>query len=299
MANEWTSSGTSACFDGSAENIPLQQIGVLEAGMLFFIKVSILNSTQGKISIKGFQNIHEFTGNGHYTFIDKATDTDLSINPMSAGAGIFNGCINGVEASEVPYYTIKDGDGNIVFSQTDNTGVTADNDFIQYQIDWTSIAEGCYYIEFESQTLSYKTDCLRIALLHPCTLQLQWKNKEDGLGFGYSGLSFEPSMRVEGKLWKWHYITEDKQVFEFSNGNSKILYARNFKEQLLTIKELPEYMHDALAVALNHDNFYVDSVSYIWREEEVTPTHRKMTNAPSVEINIRRQGQNLLNSNCG
>lgn len=299
MANEWTSSGTSACFNGSAENIPLIQTDLLTPGMFYFVKITINNSTNGQISIRGFEGIHSYSGNSDFYFVSKATASDLIINPESFGGGIFDGCITAVEVNEIPLYVIKDKNDNIIFSLSDLTGVTADRNYIQYQVDWTELSEGCYSIEFSNSGLDYKSDCFRIALEHACSLLLHWKNDEDGMGFNYSGLTFDPSMRVEGKLLKWHYVTEDKQVFEFSNGEEKILYARNYKEQYLSIKELPEYMHDAFSVALNHDKFYIDGISFVWRETEITPAHRKSTDTPAVEVNLRRQGQNLLNSNCG
>lgn len=299
MANEWTSSGTSACFNASAENIPLSQVNILTPGLFYFVKISISGSTKGKISIPGFENVHEFNANGNYEFIDKSLGEDLIINPESFAAGIFDGCVFNIEVSEVPLFVIKDAGGNIIFERSDSTLITADRDFIQYGINWEEIEEGCYFIYMSDIVLDYKSDCLSLKLSHPCSLLLQWKNNEDGMSFDYSGLTFEPLMRVDGKLWKWHYVTEDKQVFEFSNGEEKILYARKYKEQYLTLKKLPEYMHDAFATALDHDKFYVDGISFVWRDTEVTPLHRKSTEQPAVEVNLRRQGQNLLNSNCG
>lgn len=299
MANEWTWIDGAACFDGSAENIPLVQAGILTVGVMYFVKVTVLNQTFGKLSVNGFENTHEYTEDGEYAFFDVAIDTDLSFNPEKEGGSFFDGCIDDIEVGAAPLYVIRDSNDTVVFTAVDSTGMTGDRNFIQYQIDWSDFEDGCYYIEFPDSGLTYQSDCLRVKLLHPCSLQLTWNNDEDGLGFNYSGLSFTPSMRVEGKLWKGRHKAEDKEEFTFSNGNKKLLYARVYKQMALTIKELPEYMNDAFAVALFHDNFFIDGLKYTFPDEEVTPAHRNTTETPSVEVFVIRDGQDLLNSNCG
>lgn len=299
MANEWTWIDGSACFDGSGENIPLVQTNVLTVGVMYFVKVTVLNRTFGKLAVQGFLNAHEYTEDGEHTFFDIAADTDISFNPKKEAGSFFDGCIDDIEVGAAPLYVIRDSNDTVVFTAADSTGMTGDRNFIQYQIDWSDFEEGCYYIEFLDSGLTYQSDCLAIKLAHPCSIQLTWNNDEDGLGFDYSGLSFTQSMRVEGKLWEWRHKAEDKEEFTFSNGRKKLLYARVYEEETLSIKEMPKYMGRAFAIALFHDNFYIDGVKYTFPDEEVTPTHRRSTSTPPVEVAVIKYDQNLLNSNCG
>ncbi len=296
---EWTVTDGMACYDGVAEDIPLVQLGVLDVGMLYFVKFSIANMTMGKLQLQGFEDTNEYTEDGDYELIAIATLTDIRFNPVEYLGDIFDGCITSIEVNQIPFYSIKNSDGDIIFQQIDSSGVTADRNYIQYIIDWTTFEEGCYYIEIVDGTVTYISDLFLVKLTHPCTLLLTWSNNEDGFGFDYSGLAFIQSMRVESKLHKWKHSTVDKEVFRFSNGDEKILYARVYEEETLSIKQISRYMSKAFSLALNHDTFEIEGLTYIWNDDEVIPVHRNTTNAPSIEVILRRKIQNLLNSNCG
>lgn len=299
MANEWIYSVGKACYDSDTPGFTLTQEDLMTVGKAYTIKISTSNMTQGKLVIQGFEDYLEITEDGDHVFLSVATYTDLIINPQIYGEGVFDGCIDDVEVSLVPLYVIKDSNDDIVFTLIDFTGVSVDRDFVQYIIDWTEFEDGCYYIEFSDLTTVYRSDCFAVKLLHGCTLLLTWTNNEDGMGFDYSGLSFIQSMRIEGKLWKWKHTTVDKQTFRYSNGDEKILYARVYEEETLTISKMPKYMGQAFALALNHDTFEVEGIPYLFFDEDVTPTHRNTTETPPVEVVLRKKGQNLLNNNCG
>jgi hypothetical protein len=298
MANEWVFSNGKACYDSNVAGFSLVQEGVLEVGKLYSVVVTVTDLTKGKISFPFFEGFHEVSENGTFQFVEKALFEDLFIQPLSNVFGVFDGCLEIVEVLEVPFYSIVDCEENEVFVLSDNTGVTVANGYVQYQIDWTDIAEGIYYIKFTSQGLDYITNCFYVKLSHDCTKQITWNNNEDAYGFNYSDLNFTQSLRINAKLWQPRYKALEKQTYEYSNGDIEINYVSKAKEILFTTEELPEYIHDALQLAVDSDNFFIDNVKYVFVEEEYSPSWRKSSSLASVELPLRIS-QNLRNVNCG
>jgi hypothetical protein len=298
MANEWIQSDGRACYDTATPGFTLSQGGVMTAGQFYFVKITVSGMTQGSLTLYGIEDAPVITEDGEYEYISKASFTDLVIYPGVLGSGTFDGCVDDVEVNIVPVYSIKDLSGNTVFEMTEITGVTADRDYVQYQIDWTDLEEGCYYIEFSDGILTYQSYCFSVKLLHSCSLQLEWTNDQDGFGFNYSGLSFTQSMRVDGKLWKPRFVMTDKNVHYFSDGEGKITNVRVYEDRELVIKEMPDYMHRAISVGLNHDSFYIQDIKTLFPDEEVTPAWRNSSNLAPLTVIVRQDQNDLLNSNC-
>ena len=294
----WTVVDSEACYDGVAVDIPLVQVGVLTVGMLYSVKFTITNMTEGILQLQGFEGSNEYTEDGDYELIAFANLEDIRFNPSNDGADIFDGCISLIEVLEIPFYSIVDGDDNVVFEQIDETGVSASGRYIQYNIDWSDIADGCYYIKFENSSLEYRSDCFDVKLLHNCTKQITWSCNENAFGFNYSDLSFTQTLRIDARLWKPRYKALEKEVYEYSSGDLEITYVTKAKELLFTTEDLPDYVHDALSMALDSDNFFIDGIKYVFPSEETTPSWRKSSNLAPLEVTLRLS-QNLRNVNCG
>lgn len=298
MANEWVNTDGEACYDSIQEGFTLSQQNVMTIGNLYYLSVTVSGMTQGKLTIPTIDDPTEITEDGTYSIIGLALFTDLVFLPGSYLGGVFDGCIDIVELRHAPLYRIKTIEGVTVFTLSDNTGVTTAGPYIQYQIDWSDLDEGCYYIEFEDTTLTYRSDCFALKLTHDCTLQLTWNCNENAWGFNYADLSFTQSMRVDAKLWKSRHKALEKQVYEYSTGDLEILYVTKAKEFLLSVREIPEYMHDAFSLAVDSDNFFIDGIKYVFPDEETTPSWRNSSDLAPIEITLRRS-QNLRNVNCG
>lgn len=298
MANEWIVTDSRACYDTSTPGFTLSQIGLMTPGQYYFFKITIEGMTQGKLNIQGFETVPEITEDGEYEYFIKAVYEDLVINPGSLSGSTFNGCIDNIELSVVPLYTIKDRNDNVVFTQTDTTGVTGDRNWIQYIVDWTDIDAGEYYIEFADGILTYQSDCFRVALIHACTMVIEWYNLQDGFRFDYSGLTFRPQVRVTGKTRNDRYVTEDKEVYDYSDGTKEITYARVYEEVDMVVGEVPHYIRQAIGVGMNHDVTYVNDVKAIFEDNEIGPAHRNSSQLAPMIIPVKLIVNDLLNSNC-
>jgi hypothetical protein len=298
MANEWIWSDGRACYNTATAGFALTQESVMVVGQFYYIKITVSGTTQGNLSFSSLLDSPVITEDGDYEFVAKATFTSLIINPGLYGAGVFDGCIDDVEVNLVPTYSIKNLSGDVVFQMSDTTGITTNGNYIQYQIDWTGLEQGCYYIEFTDGVLTYQSYCFSIKLLHSCTLQLEWTNDQDAFGFNFSGLDFNPTLRVEGKLWKPRFVMVDKKVYDFSDGESKITNVRVYEDNEMAVKEVPAYIQRALSVGMNSDEFYIDNIKTLFPDEEITPAWRNSSNLAPIVVIVRQSQQDLLNSNC-
>lgn len=298
MANEWIYNNATAKYNTTTPGFTLVQKNKMTIGRLYHISFDILDSTQGKITVNSFEGNPTFSGNGSHEFTGIAKSKNIIFNPGVLG-GVFNGAIDNVIVTFIPFYQIRDVDDVAVFTLEDTTGVSASGEIIQYVINWEDIDEGCYHIYVSDGTTEYNSDCLSVKLTHDCTLLLQWTNNETAFGMNYSDLDFEQSLRLRAKLDRPTYESDKKEVFVYSNGDRRILYTRKKVVESLRIYEVPRYIHDALAVGLDHDTFLVEGVRYVFEDTSYDPVWRKSSNLAPVEVDLVKDGQNLVNSNCG
>lgn len=300
--NEWVASSGKACYVSLVEGYAISQSGILTIGKLYSVSVTISGMTKGKLVLDSLVGKPEFTEDGVYSVVGIAEIADLVFIGAKSIIDVFDGCIDDVGARLAPMYQIIDqiidGNGNIVFTQVDETGITGSSDNIQYEIDWSGLAEGCYRIRFNDGISTYfESDCITLKESHDCTLKLTWTNNENAYGFDYTNLQFIQTLRVEGKKWQPKYPKE-KEVFKDSVGNRMILRSDTTKTELLTVNEIPAYLHDALSIGVEHDVFKIDDVEYVNEESEYGPKWRKSSPLASVEVEVIKKDQDLTNENC-
>ena len=295
--SEWIISDGKACYDSNIAGYTLVQPSVMTVDNLYSIVINV-EMTQGKLLFPTIEGSHEITESGTYQFIGKATYTDIVVLPLALGGGVFDGCIEIIELLEIPYYSILDCEGNAVFTLNDSTGVTASNGYIQYQIDWSGLSDGIYYLKFSDSGLDYITDCFHVKLNHECTKQITWYCNENAWEFNYSDLNFIQSLRIKLSFWKPNYRATEKEVYDYSDGESEITYVSKAKFQTINTEDLPEYIHDALQLALDSDHFFIDGKKYVFVDEEYSPEWRKRSSLAPVEFQVK-EAKNLKNVNCG
>jgi hypothetical protein len=296
MANEWIQSNGAACYNTATPGYALYDMAAHGIGQLVYIKFTIENMTQGKIVLDSIAGKPEYTEDGEYEVIGIATSNNLSFIGEEYLGSVTDGCIDDVSTRIIPLYTIKDMDGNVVFTQEGETGVTASGANIQYAIDWSAIEDGCYQIHFTDGAIDYVSDCVTVKESHTCTILLSWTNDDNAYSFNYEDLTFTQKLRVVAKLWHPNYPKE-KNVFKDNAGNRRILKSETAIEELLTVAEIPQYLHNALAIGVEHDDFYIDGVKYTNEESEYSPKWRKSSQLAPVEIEVIKD-ELLKNNSC-
>jgi hypothetical protein len=137
---------------------------------------------------------------------------------------------------------------------------------------------GVELIELKNSTMVYTqsdefSECYNIKTSHECSKQLSWSNGHtNGFGIPNNLFSTPPKhyMRLECELVKSRYKGEQETYID-SAGNRIKYYFSSRKLKELYINDIPEYMHDALAIAIGHEHFYIDGVEYSVEDEEYSP----------------------------
>jgi hypothetical protein len=134
---------------------------------------------------------------------------------------------------------------------------------------------------------------------HGCTKLLRWRNDENAFDFNYDDFStYYHSIRLKAKLWQMIFRKDVKKVFRDGGGRRDIRRSITTEAIKFTIAEVPLYVHQALAIAIEHDYFEIDGVEYISEEEDYAPIWRKSSIlAPSI-FELIENGVLLENKSC-
>lgn len=121
--------------------------------------------------------------------------------------------------------------------------------------------DGCLtYIDIKTPSC---TGCYNLATTHSCTKLLKWRNDDDAFGINYTAFqAVWHHMRVNAVLKTPSYPQEQEDYVD-SGGTGSMLYFSSRKAKELFIDDIPEYMHDAIAIGKGHDEFFIDGVEYI------------------------------------
>lgn len=146
--------------------------------------------------------------------------------------------------------------------------------------------------------------CLQVVESAPCdTVLVKYRNDQNALGFDYESDgyteadNFYNQMRLEAKVWKaTRPITISIQ--KLSTGFRNKSYADIAKKVKLNTKPLPEGMHNALAIALEHRTLIIDGKEYVSDNEDYSPEWNKSSLLAPVEIDLFKQEPRLLNTLC-
>lgn len=129
-----------------------------------------------------------------------------------------------------------------------------------------------------------------------CTHLLTWNNDSDAFQYPYSKVSggFTSSLRHKMVRHIPKY-PDDRTTTKEADGVKKMLYSDRDKSWNLSIEMLPEYLHDAIAIAISHDHFYYDGVEHILRAGEESPEWTRGFNLANVELEVQLATYNARN----
>lgn len=184
---------------------------------------------------------------------------------------------------------------NIVFSTPNDTG--------DFQIDNVTLK-----LQDKCKAVVFETECLKLIDDVSCncgTILMTWTNNENAYGFDYENFSYTQRMRHCAKLYQPSYEKSGKINHLDSDGDREILYSRTTKIERFKLQDMPEYMHDALSIGVEHDTFKIgtvlspdDTVQYINEQDDYEPKWRNSSLLADVELEMIKDNQNLVNSNC-
>jgi hypothetical protein len=254
-----------------------------------------VESIDGQIFVYGIdhgQSIEQLSSIGEHIVEGYALTTQFTIQLENGTSA----CLSNVSCIEMLFWKVVDKNNTVIKEMLLPIEGTIYNQNIQYQIDWSGV-EGIVQIQIQDGIVLWKSNWLNVQPTHECTLLLTWNNNENAFGFE-GGILFTPSLRLDAKLRFPKYSRDKKEVFTDSQGNRKILFSRQSKVEKLQVQEVPEYIHDAISVGLENDNFYINFTKYVYEADEYEPSWRKTSTLAPIELDVIRQNQSLVNDNC-
>lgn len=292
----WFATDNAACYDGDISITSLVQEDIFELGKRYSVIFTIKSIGQGGLKLESLSGKPVYTEPGTYYYNGTAIQNSLQFSPQTILKNVFEGCIADIYAGEVPFYKIINSSDEIVFEMTSFNLVESIGGHLTYQVDWSNLPNDTYRIVFEDGIINYESVCLCLKSDVCKTILLSWHNESDAYEFNYT--DFRPVLRVEGKVWKPSY-TKDKEVFTDNSGTRFIVSSRASKRRVLSIERVPEYIHDAIAIGLEHDHFYINGQEYVNEEDDYAPAWVNSSNLSPVEIEVFIKKQDLKNSRCG
>ena len=146
-----------------------------------------------------------------------------------------------------------------------------------------------------------------------CTLYLKYSNDENAFGLDFEGFDGSPYakfyqyLRIPAKLGKPKY-NKDRELFIDSSEMGILLYSNTNKEYTITTDIMPEYAHDALSLALEHDTLLItditrnsNDIQYVSTSDDYDPDWLDETDLlGAVEVTVIEEqiANKLENDNC-
>lgn len=149
--------------------------------------------------------------------------------------------------------------------------------------------------------------CLKVVEAASCcpepTVLIKYRNDNNAFGFDYvsEGYRLEDGfynqLRIPAKVWKASYPKTTK-IQKNSNGLRSKYFADVDKKFVLNTGRLPEEMHDALSIALEHNTVLIDEIEYVCSSEDYEPEWNKSSALATVEVELFAQLPRKVNTKC-
>ncbi len=192
-------------------------------------------------------------------------------------------------------------------TEIDLTNEAFDETTIQFSLSGTDFGGGPGDMTLDNVSILINADEVNVLTCsepfvlkseHTCSMLLKWTNISNAFGINYDQFTLVHSLRVLAKKWQPTWDKIDKKTDTNSLGAISNIYSRTVKKERFTLRELPEYVHDALSIGLEHDSFTVDGTTFVTEDEEYAPEWRKSSLSAPVNVELIESGQLLEKRRC-
>lgn len=201
-------------------------------------------------------------------------------NPSSTLLGTFN----------------SNGSKSVDIDDSADTTITFDaNRADDYEIDNVSLL-----VRNECKTPVFESECFKLETSFKCSEVFTATNDENAFGFDFvnPNFNFVQIFRHCSKLDQPNYPRDPKNTHVDSSGDRSILYSNVTKVTTLRMDRMPEYIHDAFSLFLEHDTFTIDTVEYVYDEVEYNPDWERSSLVAGIDLEVIKDDQLLVNANC-
>ncbi len=318
--NCWTTSNDNInVFDGSACHLVgassvLAQTGTLTNAILYQIKITIANRTQGDVTIDvGGTPSDPITSNGEQVIYLEAIGADINITMSSD----FDGCILSVFA-----YPLEENFGFFLYDLNDNLiadllappnfgdhffidnyfflGITLQGGTI-FDTNGDLVPYGCYKLKIFDPCNStyYESNCLSWQQSQDCTTLLKGTCDSDfDLGF-----CFQQNADVHVRLRVLQFnplYQQEEEDYLYSDGTRAITYSQSEKYKTFLFDYVDEVTHDTINAIINCDHVTFDGVEYYIKKGQYSPDWNKDGRQKLAQSRIegKIKDRTIFNKNC-
>jgi len=149
--------------------------------------------------------------------------------------------------------------------------------------------------------------CLKIQSQSTCvdndTVLIKYRNPNNCFGFDYTSEGYTEAdgfynqLRIPAKVWKANY-PKTKSIQKNSTGFRTLYYSDVDKKFIFNTKPLPESIHDALSIALEHTTLIIDDKEFVCPSEDYSPDWSKGSALAPVEVELFVQQARKVNTRC-
>lgn len=207
---------------------------------------------------------------------------------------------------EIPFLDIEAGCENEdieIFFDYEFTDITSTGQFINFQFN-----QPATYLEMQPNQFCPQATSLCLKVLESAektcdTLLIKYRSSQDAFGFDYTSSGYTEAdgfynqLRIPAKVWKSAY-PKTKEVQKLSNGRRNAYYTDIDKKYTLSTGYLPEYIHDALSNAVDHEILIIDGKEYVSEQTDYSPQWNKASALAPVEVELFLQKPRTLSTLC-
>lgn len=167
--------------------------------------------------------------------------------------------------------------------------------FIMLTLNWGSAVKGCYKICWEVGEEKQCSECFEVGCKQPL-VTLTYSSFRNAFGFPYRETG-EPVQYITfvGVLHSPNYSDEINDQYLTGGGERIPLFAHSRKIYKLATGRMPEYMHDAIRVALLHSQVAINGIPISKPSGDYSPNWSNDSLLASVEVDVEEKVQNTFN----
>lgn len=131
------------------------------------------------------------------------------------------------------------------------------------------------------------------------TLLFKYRNRNDAFGFDYSSVTtWYNYLRVKGRL-KNPVWPDESVISSDSDNTNKVINARIQKMWQVVLNDLPDYIHEQIAIARRHSDMQINGVPFVAAEGSYSPEWRKSSQYATAQFEAYDQGFDGIATFCG
>ena len=114
----------------------------------------------------------------------------------------------------------------------------------------------------------------------------------------FSDFNYQIHFLISGLIRNANYTYEDLDIFKDSVGEKSILNSDRRKISSMIVDEMPDYMHDLLAMVMEMDTVTINGVLFIKTDADYSPDWATESLMAPVIVELEQQTQTVTNTNC-